>query len=166
MIAAGFLLHREVFTLTPLFLALVVGDLIGDILWYYIGYFFAGPILQRHGKFFGLTPEIYEKAKALFHRHHEKVLLISKVTLGFGLALGTLMVAGATRVSFKKYIILNFLGELALVTTLLSIGYSFGGLYTYIADSFKIIFIVSVFVIVGLAIFGFSRFMKNNVSKL
>jgi len=163
MIASGFLLHLKVFSITPLFLSLVLGDLIADVGWYYVGYFILEPFLRKHGHFLSVTPELFEKAKNLFARYHIKILLISKITLGVGIALATLLAAGATKVSFRTYLILNAIGEIVLVAVLLVIGYFFGEVYDSIAKDFKIVFIVAAAVISILVIFGFSKYIKSKI---
>ncbi len=165
MIASGFLLHLGVFSAVPLFAALLAGDLVGDVIWYYFGYFFAEPILKRHGHFLSVTPELLEKTKELFHRYHARILLISKITMGFGMALGTLMAAGITRIPFRTYMFLNALGELILITWMLSIGYFFGQLYPYVADSFKVAFIIGIIIIAIIFVYGFSRYVRSKITK-
>jgi membrane protein DedA with SNARE-associated domain len=162
MIACGFLFHQGVFPLIPLFLALLIGDLIGDVIWYYVGYHFAEKILNKHGEFFGVKPEIFEKTKKLFHKYHTKILLISKLIMGLGLALAVLMVAGATRVSFKKYMLLNTVGEFFLVAWLLMVGYYLAEIYSkYIADVFKVGFILGTILILVLFLYFISRFIRR-----
>jgi membrane protein DedA with SNARE-associated domain len=163
MIASGILLRTGIFTLVPLFLVLVIGDLVADIFWYYVGYYFAEPLIRRYGHFFGLSPEKFAVAKELFQRYHTKILLISKVTIGFGMALATLVAAGATRVPFRIYLLLNFIGEVILVAILMSIGYFFGEVYTRISGDLKIAFIIAVIVLAGGATYGFSRYIKNKI---
>lgn len=163
MVAVGFLLRMEALSFFPAFLSLVAGDLIGDAGWYYIGYFFAEPAIQKHGHLFGVSAESLEKAKGLFVRYHGRILLISKITMGFGMSLATLMAAGGTRVPFSRYMMLNSLGEFTFVFIMLAIGYFFGGLYGYIADSLRIGFIISVSIMTVLGIYGFTRYMKNKI---
>ena len=151
MVASGILIHTKFFDPTLAFTTILAGDLVGDILWYYVGYYFAGPFIKKYGHIFKVTPEIFEKAKGLFHKYHVKILLISKITIGFGMSLATLMAAGATRVSFKKYLMLNFLGEIILVGVLLSIGYFFGELYNSIADTMKIYFVLGTVAVIGIS---------------
>jgi len=161
MIASGFLYRTGVFDIAPLFAALFLGDLAGDIMWYYIGVFFAGPAMRRRGKFLSLTPERFEKIHSLFHGNPGKILFISKVTMGFGLAVGTLAVAGAIRIPMKTYLIFNALGELVFVTTLLLFGYFFGQLYTMIDNTFKSEYVIaSAIVAVGLLTL-YTRFIKK-----
>ncbi len=161
MVASGILIHIKFFDLTTAFIVILAGDLVGDVVWYYIGYFFAGPFIKKYGKFIKITPEVFENAKGLFHKYHVKILLISKITIGFGMSLATLMAAGATRVSLKKFLMLNFLGEIILVSVLLSVGYFFGQLYNSIADTMKIYFVVGAIVVMGISTYYFTKYIKR-----
>ncbi len=153
MVASGLLLHQDLLKLTPLFIALMVGDLIADIMWYYIGYFFAEPLIRKNGTWFGVSLETFEKTKALFNKHHQNIILISKITLGFGVAKGVLMAAGAARVPFRTFILLNTFGELILISVLVSLGYFFGNalMLTLTGHPYKLGLIVA---IIGLILFG------------
>lgn len=164
-VASGFLLHQGVFDLLLLYFILATGDLVGDVGWYYIGYFFAEPIIKKHGRFFGVTPELFEKVKLVFHKKHSAILFISKITMGFGMALGTLMAAGAVRIPLRIYIFYNALGELVYVGILMLLGYYFGYLYNQIAASFRLLSLFAVLVFVGVAIYGFSHYMKTRLLK-
>ncbi len=163
MVASGILILAGFFDPYVALPIIIAGDLVGDIIWYYIGYFFAEPFLKKYGKFFKLTPEIFLKAKELFNKYHVKILLISKLTVGFGMSLATLMAAGATHVPLKKYISLNFLGEIILVSILLSVGYFFGQLYNSISHAMKIYFLIGSIAILGTSIFYLIRYIRKTV---
>ena len=62
----------------------------------------AKAVVHEHGGVFGISYENFEKVQGLFREYHDRILLISKVTIGFGMALATLIVAGATRVPFTR----------------------------------------------------------------
>ena len=164
MIASGFLLRLGVLSLIPLYFTLWAADLLADIGWYYVGYFFADRFVARFGRYFGVTPELFAKAKGLFARYHDKILLISKATIGFGMALGTLIAAGATRVPIRRFIALNAIGELGLVAFLLAVGYFFGQLYGSIAGGFKFVFAAAAALVAVAFVFGFSRYMKGRIA--
>jgi membrane-associated protein len=166
IIASGFLLHLGYFSFFPLFFALMLGDLAGDIVWYYIGEYFMDGFVRRFGKFFSITPEIVTKVKELFTKYHERILFISKITLGFGMSLGTLMVAGATRVKMSKFILLNFLGEFVIVGILLTVGYLFGQLYAQINQGFKVAFLIGAALLTGGMVFGFANYTKQKAKEL
>ncbi|MFA5827541.1 MAG: DedA family protein [Candidatus Paceibacterota bacterium] len=163
MVASGFLILLGFFEPIPTFLIILAGDLLGDIIWYYIGYFFAEPFLNKYGKFFKLNPEMFEKAKELFNKYHVKILLISKITIGFGMSLATLMAAGAIHIPLRKYLTLNFLGEVILVSILLSVGYFFGQLYSSIADTMKIYFVAGIIIIIGTSWYYFTKYIKYTI---
>lgn len=165
MIASGFLLRQGVFEFWPMYFSLMIGDLVADIIWYYIGFFFANGFVRRFGRFFSLTEENFERAKAYLHRYHERILFISKVTMGFGLAIPIIMAAGATRVNLKKFIIINFIGEFIFVAIALVAGYFFGHIYSMIAGGFKVVFLIAALALALLFIYNVSKFMKQKMLK-
>jgi len=163
MAACGFLLHLGVFRALPMFLALASGDLLADVGWYYVGQNFLEPMLRKHGRFLSVTPKTVEKAKMLFRYHHTRILIISKITMGFGMALGVLMVAGASHVPFRKYFIINTLGEIVFVTIMLSIGYWLGGAYLILEGGLKWLFIIGATAVILLLIVGVTRFARQRL---
>jgi membrane protein DedA with SNARE-associated domain len=110
MMGTGLLLRLDQFSFWPLYFTLLTADFVGDIIWYFIGRNAAEPFVRRFGHIFGVTHAVFEKMEDLFKRHDTKILFISKITMGFGFALATLMAAGATHVPLKKYLIFNLLG--------------------------------------------------------
>lgn len=160
-IATAFLFRSGLFELLPLFLALSLGDLVGDAIWYYIGRHFAGPVLEKHGRFLTLTPEMYEKIKIKFHKHHSLILFASKLTMGFGMALGMLMTAGASKVPFRSFIFWNALGETIYLSVLLTIGYFLGNLYGTIEKGFKTMSIIAGVAIILGGMYLFSSYLRK-----
>lgn len=165
MVGCGFLLHLGYFSFWPVYLLLVLGDFAADLGWYAMGYFGGNPAAAKWGHMLGLTPEVMEKLEKMFHRHQGKILVISKLTMGFGFALATLVAAGLVRVPFKKYAAINFFGGFLWTGFLISLGYFFGNLYSIIDKSFKWAFAVFIIVIVLLALRGFSKYFKQKLIK-
>lgn len=165
MVASGFFLRFGVFDLIPIYMVLAIGDLVADIMWYYIGYYYAEPLIRKKGRFLGVTPEVFEKVKRLLHDHQTLILLGTKVTIGFGLALGTVITAGAVKVPFKKFVILNLIGEMALSAMLLTVGYYSGHFYSAIGKGFREVFLVAGLLFIAAVIFGFAKYMKSRVLK-
>ncbi len=163
MVACGFFIRLGLVDLLPTFLVLLSGDLIADVFWYFIGFRYAEPLFRKHGGMFGISYENFEKVQGLFREYHDRILLISKVTIGFGMALATLIVAGATRVPFRRYMVLNAIGEVVLVLALLALGYVFGELYHNIARGFRDVFAISAIVVVALGLYGFANYMKGKI---
>lgn len=142
MMLSGFLIKLGVLAFIPAYIALSVGDLLADTMWYYIGYFFGNTFVSRFGKFFDINMKNIENAKQLFLNHRKKILFGSKVTAGFGLSLATLVAAGMVRAPFGEYMIINFFGQTIWTALMLSVGYFFGNLYIVIDDVLGRIFIV------------------------
>ncbi len=132
----GILLRLGYFRFIPVYIALMMGDLIGDVIWYYIGYHYGRSALKKFKKFFSFSEQKIERVETLFHTHKYKILFISKITNGFGLALAVLTTAGIMRVRFWKFIRVNILGQLVWSGMLLALGYFFGTAYTQIHSLF------------------------------
>lgn len=164
MVACGFLLRLGAFSFWPIYLALMLGDLLADIVWYFVGYHGARKFAVRWGKYFSITPESLEKLEVLFNNHQIKILFISKITMGFGFALATLVAAGMAKVPFKKYLLFNFLGGFVWTAMLIGAGYFFGHLYTLIDKSFKVAFVVFLSVMVVTALYGAGKYFKTHLS--
>lgn len=157
MMMAGLLIKLGVLAFIPTFVAISIGDLIGDIAWYYVGYFFGNTFVHRFGTFFDITAESIENAKLLFSNHRKKILLGSKVTAGFGLSLATLVTAGMVGVPFGEFVFLNFFGQLVWTTIMLMVGYFFGSLYVAIDNVLWQIFLVGAALIILYLLLRLSR---------
>lgn len=165
MVACGFLLRLGTFSFWPIYFALVLGDFVADIGWYYVGFYGARKFAIRWGKYFSVRPDSLEKLEKLFEKHHDKILFISKITMGFGFALATLIAAGMARVPLKKYALYNFFGGFVWTALLIGTGYFFGHLYTLIDKSFKVAFLVFVGCSLLAAIYGSGKYFKENLAK-
>jgi membrane protein DedA with SNARE-associated domain len=161
MVVSGFLVKVGYFEFLPAYVSLLLGDWVGDFFWYGLGYFSGKKIFMKHGKYLGLTEERIDRVEELFRRHQNKVMFISKITMGFGLALVTLISCGIMKISLKKFAIFNLIGEFVLAGILIGIGYALANGYVYVNHGFKILYIFAWFVIVFAALYGFSRFIRN-----
>ncbi len=165
MVASGALLRLGLFYFWPIYLTLMLGDFVADLGWYAVGFYGGRPFALRWGKYLSITPELLEKIEKFFKKHQTKILFISKITMGFGFALATLIAAGMVRVSFKKYALFNFLGGFVWTGLLLLLGYFFGQVYTLIGKGFKIAFVACLTIIVILALYGAGRYFKGQFLK-
>jgi len=166
MVASGLLFRLGNFNFIYLYITLLAGDLFADILWYGIGRKAAEPFLRRFGHIFGVTQGVFERMEGIFRRNDTKILFVSKITMGFGFAIATVMAAGAMRVPFKKFITFNILGGFIWTAMLISVGYFLGGFYGYIADGFQWAFIVAVSVVAIAALYGFISFVRRKYTRL
>jgi membrane protein DedA with SNARE-associated domain len=162
-VIAGFFFRLDYLSFIPAYAALMLGDLIGDVGWYGIGYYFGNPFIKRFGKYFSVTEEGVGQVERLFHQHKDWILIVSKITMGFGFAIVTLIAAGLVKIPFRRYMLLNVTGQFIWTGFLLGIGYFVGHVYETVGGIFSKISIAAVLLLAGLLIAGASRYVKARV---
>jgi membrane protein DedA with SNARE-associated domain len=97
--------------LVPAYAAVMLGELIGDVFWYWAGWRWGERFANRFGKYVGIDRLHIELAERLFRKYDQLILLASKLTTGFGFAIPILFTAGMTHMSFFRYMRANFIGQ-------------------------------------------------------
>ncbi len=162
MMAGGLLYRLGHVAFLPMYVALFMGDLLSDTMWYFIGYFGARKFLIKYGRFVNITPFILDKAEGKFRDHHLRILVISKLTMGFGFATAILATAGMLRISFIRFLTINILCGIVWVSFLIGVGYYFGNVLANIPQNVQIIGALLVAVLFFTAI----RFISMYLAKL
>jgi membrane protein DedA with SNARE-associated domain len=127
--AAGALDVRLVFLVT------VVGNVVGDSLWYSIGYHGKIDHLLRRGRWLGIKREHFERLEREMHAHAAKVIVLSK--LAYGLIIPTLVAAGAARVPLRRWFPVVFVVETLWSLLLVWVGYHATGLIADIESGLR-----------------------------
>ena len=161
----GVLLRLGYFNLPLAYVSLMMGDLIGDVAWYYIGYRYGHKFIAKYGTYFSVTEARVEKAKDIFRKHQHKVLFISKITTGFGFAIVTLVTAGMARVPFFAYLSTNIAGQFIWTGILLAIGYFFGNLYVTFNNVFGRISVTAGIIFFILIALGYRQYRKKKIEE-
>lgn len=101
-------------------LLLIAADLVGDAGYYGLGRFGHAPLVAAISKRLKLTPERLAPLERRFHDNDWKLLMIGKTQ-----ALGSIILyfAGASRMSFVRYMLLNVVGTTPKVVLFELIGY-------------------------------------------
>ncbi|MDB5188475.1 MAG: hypothetical protein JWM92_73 [Candidatus Nomurabacteria bacterium] len=159
----GVLLRLNHFYFLPVYISLMLGDLIGDVILYHIGYHYGEKVINKLRKYFTITEEKVEKVKMLFHDNKYKILFFSKISNGLGLAMVVLTTAGIVRIPFWKYIRTNILGQLLWSGALLALGYFFGELYTRIHGIIGKGSLIAVLIIAGVFIFHYLKRLRKKL---
>jgi membrane-associated protein len=144
-----------------MYLALVFGDFIADIGWYCLGRFGTRHTIFKYGHYLGLTPELLEMMEDRFHKYHQKILIISKLTMGMGFAFIVLIVAGIFKVPFKNYVFLNLVGGFIWTALLVTVGYFVGNIFLIIPNSLKVIFVIFIFVAIITGLRYATKYLKK-----
>lgn len=138
MLAGGLLWRLGQVDFLPAYVALLAGDITADAAWYYVGHHGARHFVARLGWLFGLTADMIDKAERRFHTYHTRVLVISKLTMGFGLAVPILIVAGMLRVPFGRYLMINIMGGFVWTAFVMWIGYNFGNILANLSQDIQL----------------------------
>jgi len=166
MLISGFLIRTGFFNFWPVYLLLMAGDLTGDVIWYFVGRHGARPLIERYGWLLNVSEGNVEKVERLFHKHQTKILFISKITMGLGFSLATLIAAGAARIPFKKYLAINFAGQFIWTGLLVGAGYFLGYLYTLVDVSLRWATIIALAAAAAFAAYGFGKFVRGRIKTL
>lgn len=125
---AAFLATLGYFNIFWVFGLSVLGDVLGDIILYFIGYFGGHRILSKAEKFLKIKESVVEKLRQKFHTSGAKIIFYVKATTG--LCWITFILAGTARMKLSKFVKYSILGGLVWSGFLVIVGYFFG----YAAD--------------------------------
>ena len=166
--AAAFAAALGYFNVFIVFFLSLIGELGVDILFYSIGYLGRLGVVEKYGRFFGLSPERIVKLENLLHEHVWKTLITIKLS-PFLPAPGFIVV-GASKMRFKKFflIILSIGLPKSLFFTL--IGFYFGKAYDLLARYFNygqylIIVVIVLFIGINYLIRRFSKNVEKTEDK-
>lgn len=116
-------------------LAGTIGYWIGSILGWGIGRYGGRPLLERHGRWFHLTPEKLERADRWFERYEDRTVLIGRV---LPIVRSFISIpAGVAEVPLGRYSVLTFLGTLPWSFGLAAVGVAVGESWEAFDDRFR-----------------------------
>ncbi len=133
---SGALVRLGTLELIPVLLVLMLSELAADILWYALGARYGERFGLRYGKHFGITHDRILRVQRAYHRYHDSIILVSKLTAGFGIAPAIFFTAGVSRVPFGRYMLMNGIGQVIWTPVMLAIGYYLGEGYLRVDDAF------------------------------
>ncbi len=164
-VIAGYLCRLGFFYWPTAYLIVVGGDLAGDILYYLAGRWGRYQFIEKWGHYLGIKAQKVKDMQKIFERHSANALFFGKFTLGIGGVI--ILAAGASRVSFRKFIGYCTLGTLPKSALLMLIGAYFGYAYLAISKYFDYTAIITVavaFVIAG-GYYLLERYAKKRLKK-
>ncbi len=161
MMISGFLVRTGFLSFWPSYILLMIGDLLGDVVWYYLGYFYGYRFINRFGRYFNLDERSIKVVSKVFHRYHDAILIVSKITMGLGFAVVTLFTAGMVKIPFRKYIALNIFGQFIWTGLLMGIGYFLGNEYTTINNYIGKVSLIAFIIVVVVVFIGFGKQLKK-----
>jgi membrane-associated protein len=162
----GVLVKLGDFYFLPVYTSLMVGDLVGDAGWYWIGRRYGHRFVDRYGKYVNVTEDGVARMTRLFHQYKHSVLFLSKISNGFGFSLVTLTTAGMVRIPFPRYMLVNLLGQFVWTGLLMAVGYYFTDLYDTVHSTLgrmSLVAAAAVLLVVGYRLW---KYLRSRAEKL
>ncbi len=110
----------------------ILGDVVGDVILYGLGYKYGLGFVRKVGKYVGITESLIFRMEKYFTRHGGKTIFAVKSTTG--LCWATFTAAGIVKMDLKKFIKYSFLGGIVWSSFLVAMGYFYGYLWREIKD--------------------------------
>ena len=129
-IIAAFLAAQGYLNVYLVFAVVVLGDVLGDMLYYAVGKYGGKKFINRFGRFFRVSEEKMAEFEKMFHTHRRKTLITGKMTHALGSIV--LLAAGVAEIPFWEFVLYNFLPTLPKSLLLVIVGYFFGEAYAQI----------------------------------
>jgi len=160
-VIAGFLCSIGFFNFWLAYAIAMAGDIVGDALYYLLGWWGGERILKK-GRFLWIKTEQLGSLLKNFESHAGKIMLFGKWTQSVGAPI--LLAAGMTRISLKKYFFFNIIGSLPKVYIFLIIGIYFGRAFTEIDKYFGYISLaVSIIIVLAVLIYLLRKKFRKEI---
>lgn len=138
LILAGYLVWEGKLWLAATFVVGIVSAVAGDNCGYWIGRHYGPRTVDRYGHWFFITPERFDWAQRFVTRFGPFGVFVARFLPGLRFMAGPL--AGATGLSFFRFLAANLLGALAYVPLAVAAGYAVGyGLGNYVEHFERIV---------------------------
>ncbi len=125
MVPAGYLIYQGKMHFWYVFVASILGTVMGSLCNYYIAMRYGRPLLVRFGKFFLLTEKKIDKLDRFFAQHGEISTFTGRLIPGLRHFIS--LPAGLTRMDLKKFCFYTALGGGIWMAILIGAGYWIGG---------------------------------------
>jgi membrane protein DedA with SNARE-associated domain len=155
LLLASFLAYSEhELQLSSIIIVGTVAATLGDNLGYAVGRRGGRPLLERYRELLCIRPATLERGDRLFAQYGAVAVFFARFVFGLRIVGGPL--AGVLRMSWKKFLLFNFLGASLWVTAVATMGYLFGRHWARLVQDLKRLDI-TVAIVVLLAAFYFWR---------
>ena len=157
---AGFLVYSGYLNPIISFIILILGDVIPDSIYYYIGRFGNKRDLQSKIK---IISNNYKTIETMWLEHGKKTMFLGK--LAYGLSNLFLINAGLVKMPFKRFMTYAFIVTIIQFGIFMFIGYYLGGSYDLISRHIKDAeMLIAIFAILFFTVYlAFSKYARKKV---
>ena len=133
LLLASFLAYSEHRLGLPwIILVGVCAATVGDNLGFAIGFYGGRRLLERYQKTLHIRPDVIARGEDLFARYGAATIFVARFIAGMRIVAGPL--AGVLRMSWRKFLLFNFLGAVLWVSVIAGVGYLFGKHWERLVD--------------------------------
>jgi membrane protein DedA with SNARE-associated domain len=134
MTFAGFVVYEGKMAFWGVVLVGTLGNLVGSLIAYYVGWWGGRPLLEKYGKYILITHNKLNLADEWFEKYGHEAVLISRMLPGLRTFIS--LPAGITHMNLKKFILYTVAGSLPWCFVLTYIGVLMGPNWTTIESYF------------------------------
>ncbi len=152
--AAGILDIRFVFA------SALIGNVLGDCLWYWIGYVNNLQSICRRARWFGLRDHHLDRLELEMHTHATKLIALSK--LAIGLIVPTLIAAGLAKIPWRRWFPLVLVIEIVWTFLMTNLGYHATGLIAQVERSLQIFGLIALIILFSAIVWYAKRMYRQS----
>lgn len=160
---SGFLVSTGRFSLLLVALAGAIGNLIGSLLAYALGYYgherVVRRLIRKYGKWILFSEDELDQAEKLMHKYKDIIVLVSRVIPGIRTVIS--LPAGIAKLPLWRFIVLTFIGSFIWSYFLAYIGYVLGQNWTTLGVYFHSADAVIIIAVLALGAFYFYHKLKH-----
>jgi membrane protein DedA with SNARE-associated domain len=151
LLLASFLAYSEHDLRLPwIIVVATIAATVGDNLGFALGYYGGRPLLLRYQTIFRIKDATISRGEELFAKYGAVTVFFARFVFGMRIIAGPM--AGVLRMSWRKFLVFNFLGAVVWVSVISSAGYLFGRHWDRLEEGlnrFNVVALIIVLVIAG-----------------
>lgn len=135
-VVAAYLASLHLLRLVDVIICVIIGDLVGDCILYWVGRGMLDWLPLSLRVRFGVSRRRMAVLMRTYRDNGVRVVVVGKLTHAAGFAV--LIAAGAARMPFMTFVLANFLATIPKSLALVAVGYLFGSAHVLIAQWFSV----------------------------
>lgn len=166
-VIAGFLCNSGFMNPFIVYPVIIAGDLVGDSGCYLLGRVGVPAFIKKFARWIGINDKNITRVRGLFNSNPAKIVALSKIALGIGVA--GIYLAGNSRVPFSKFLIICLVVSAVQYVFYLGLGLLFGNAYLHInkyLDNFAAFNIIAAIAIITILLIRYLLRKYENTFRL
>jgi membrane-associated protein len=158
-VIAGFLCNNGFMSPFIVFPIIVAGDIVGDSGCYLLGRLGVPKFIKKIARWFGITDEKIKRVRVLFNTNPNKIVGLSKIILGVGVA--GIYLAGNSRVPFARFLLICLVVSALQYVFYLGLGLLFGSAYLHINQYLNDFAAINIIIVLAIILFLLIKYLRK-----